>query len=607
MSMINHGQRGRMEDQRCSINPSKSAPCSPQHSDKASGAVSDDFLNILANSQSRRLDDQRVSLPSLPGLDTNKDNKSAGESGYLCYMVSKVQGSRMEDQRCSLPQIFPDKQKSGSGATRSSSFTPSDLDKCKRSEITSEESAFTKAEQNTFLNLMTNSHRGRMDDQRCVLNPTPQSSPKHQASQGTVTQDSEKFFNMLANSQGRRLDDQRMYLPSLPGIKNGSATSSSAQKNNARYYLDTKVQSSRMDNKRCSAPNIYQNACASAVPFKIPLSHTTENLSKTTSSPTHCKTGDRQQEISSEEEDQFRKMMSHAQRGRMEEQRCSFPSREASPPTQTLNGSALNNIPTGAEVDAFFKVLSVIQARRLDDQRVALPVLPGIRGIHDDRENGQGTHFSTCASTPYITVAECTPTTPRRGSSALNSHLRLSNAALDSPMGLPKSASFTPETDYQKDVNAAAQMTVRVSMSFTPQQEKKIMNHPVTYPEVFLTFGAPGDKLVIPLSPLPNRPLSLDLSLIPKKEVQSRHASPRKAHSKPPSPYITSSHPPASCSNEQEMILTSTITPEEDRFSFIQRVHTTPLQKMSGQKSKGDHGKGKGCAKKGKKNGNNKR
>uniref|UniRef100_A0A8C5H768 Uncharacterized protein n=1 Tax=Gouania willdenowi TaxID=441366 RepID=A0A8C5H768_GOUWI len=123
----------------------------------------------------------------------------------------------MEDQRCSLPQIFPDKQKSGSGA-------------------------FTKAEQNTFLNLMTNSHRGRMDDQRCVLNPTPQSSPKHQASQGTVTQDSEKFFNMLANSQGRRLDDQRMYLPSLPGIKNGSATSSSAQKNNARYYLDTKVQ-----------------------------------------------------------------------------------------------------------------------------------------------------------------------------------------------------------------------------------------------------------------------------------------------------------------------------------------------------------------------------
>lgn len=48
------------------------------------------FLNLLADTQSRRLDDQRVSLPSLPGLQNEKDT-AMGDSSYLCYMVSKVQ------------------------------------------------------------------------------------------------------------------------------------------------------------------------------------------------------------------------------------------------------------------------------------------------------------------------------------------------------------------------------------------------------------------------------------------------------------------------------------------------------------------------------------
>lgn len=31
--MIIQGQRGRIEDQRCSFDPSKSAPCTPTHTD----------------------------------------------------------------------------------------------------------------------------------------------------------------------------------------------------------------------------------------------------------------------------------------------------------------------------------------------------------------------------------------------------------------------------------------------------------------------------------------------------------------------------------------------------------------------------------------------
>lgn len=44
---------------------------------------------------------------------------------------------------------------------------------------------------------------------------------------------------------------------------------------------------------------------------------------------------------------------------------------------------------TGADADAFFKIIASSQGRRLDDQRVSLPTLPGISGNSDRRENGR--------------------------------------------------------------------------------------------------------------------------------------------------------------------------------------------------------------------------
>uniref|UniRef100_A0A8C4NMG0 Uncharacterized protein n=1 Tax=Dicentrarchus labrax TaxID=13489 RepID=A0A8C4NMG0_DICLA len=73
-------------------------------------------------------------------------------------------------------------------------------------------------EQEDLFTLMNNSQRGRMDEQRCVLNVSAQSTPKHKPSENS---ESEKLFNLLANSQGSRLDDQRVSLPSLPGVRNG--------------------------------------------------------------------------------------------------------------------------------------------------------------------------------------------------------------------------------------------------------------------------------------------------------------------------------------------------------------------------------------------------
>uniref|UniRef100_A0A672HUW7 Uncharacterized protein n=1 Tax=Salarias fasciatus TaxID=181472 RepID=A0A672HUW7_SALFA len=135
------------------------------------------------------------------------------------------------------------------------------------------------ADQDKFLTIMSHSQRGRMDEQRCVLNPSPQCSPKRQPNQAN-------FFNLLANSQGRRLDDQRVTLPSLPGIQNGVKM----------FHLQY-------------------------VSFF--------------------------QETSPADQEQFLKMISHAQRGRMDEQRCTLQPSRSTPASPEHNGSALNNKPVG--------------------------------------------------------------------------------------------------------------------------------------------------------------------------------------------------------------------------------------------------------------------
>lgn len=61
--------------------------------------------------------------------------------------------------------------------------------------------------------------------------------------------------------------------------------------------------------------------------------------------------------------------------------------------TRHRNNSTCNSLlfVTGAEADAFFEIISSSQAGRLDDQRVALPTLPGIRGNSEGKESGRNT------------------------------------------------------------------------------------------------------------------------------------------------------------------------------------------------------------------------
>lgn len=148
------------------------------------------------------------------------------------------------------------------------------------------------------------------------------------------------------------------------------------------------------------------------------------------------------------------------------------------------------------------------------------------------------------------------------------------------------------------------------TLSYLPKGHKN-MEHLGAFPEVFLTVGAPGDNLVIPLSPIPGRPLSLNLNLVPKEDLKSKHcssnrASPRRTHTRPSTPNkgaTSEAHFETLCPPEQRKSM-SHLSPEEDCFSLIDKVHTHQLQKGAapGQKQR----KGKGGAKKDKKDSGNK-
>uniref|UniRef100_A0A672PR06 G-protein-signaling modulator 2-like n=1 Tax=Sinocyclocheilus grahami TaxID=75366 RepID=A0A672PR06_SINGR len=122
--LLSRFQGNRMDDQRCSLQdglsrvPAPSVPCeTPPVALKKpeASAQPGHFQDLLASSQSRRLDEQRASVDSLPGLRLDQrhsqdvlsklmasaDNKEPAEDFF--DMLIKCQGSRLDDQRCAPP------------------------------------------------------------------------------------------------------------------------------------------------------------------------------------------------------------------------------------------------------------------------------------------------------------------------------------------------------------------------------------------------------------------------------------------------------------------------------------------------------------------------
>ncbi|XP_078082387.1 G-protein-signaling modulator 1b isoform X4 [Mustelus asterias] len=129
--LLSRFQSNRMDDQRCTFEErqngttgSSSTPVSPLQ-DRISQASliaspqTEEFFDLIASSQSRRLDDQRANVGNLPGLRITHNNSQVvmghlrpdgdpQEPGDEFFnMLMKCQSSRIDDQRCAPPSPGP--------------------------------------------------------------------------------------------------------------------------------------------------------------------------------------------------------------------------------------------------------------------------------------------------------------------------------------------------------------------------------------------------------------------------------------------------------------------------------------------------------------------
>uniref|UniRef100_A0A7M4EQ88 G-protein-signaling modulator 1 n=1 Tax=Crocodylus porosus TaxID=8502 RepID=A0A7M4EQ88_CROPO len=125
--LLSKFQSNRMDDQRCPLEESQTeaaeAAATPvpaleeriSQSSLMASPQTEEFFDLIASSQSRRLDDQRASVGNLPGLRITHNNLGhlrvegdAQEPGDDFFnMLMKCQSSRIDDQRCAPPDAIP--------------------------------------------------------------------------------------------------------------------------------------------------------------------------------------------------------------------------------------------------------------------------------------------------------------------------------------------------------------------------------------------------------------------------------------------------------------------------------------------------------------------
>ncbi|XP_073908933.1 G-protein-signaling modulator 1 isoform X3 [Castor canadensis] len=134
--LLSKFQSSRMDDQRCPLEEGQAgaaeATAAPTPEERAGTLLgltlspaaqpsmtaspqTEEFFDLIASSQSRRLDDQRASVGSLPGLRITHNNvghlrgdgdpQEPGDEFF--NMLIKYQSSRIDDQRCPPPDVLP--------------------------------------------------------------------------------------------------------------------------------------------------------------------------------------------------------------------------------------------------------------------------------------------------------------------------------------------------------------------------------------------------------------------------------------------------------------------------------------------------------------------
>ena len=83
------------------------------------GPESEKFFSLLANSAGHRLDDQRVALRTLPGIQNGGTTSATGGKDDLCYMVTKVQVSPICNSVNLTQRLYKCNQQDGNTCTLS--------------------------------------------------------------------------------------------------------------------------------------------------------------------------------------------------------------------------------------------------------------------------------------------------------------------------------------------------------------------------------------------------------------------------------------------------------------------------------------------------------
>ncbi|XP_040895690.1 G-protein-signaling modulator 2-like isoform X2 [Toxotes jaculatrix] len=177
----------RMDDQRCSLldgkshlpaqpSPSSTPPVAERKSISECETPLQDpghFLELLASSQARRLDDQRVSLSHFPGLHLNTSSPP------------RTPSTSSTDQ---VPTQAP---------ISSTTHTPSLYSRI-------EASAEQPEGDDVFFDMLVKCQGSRLNDQRCAAPPSTTKGP---------TVPDEDFFSLILRSQSNRMEEQRVLPP----------------------------------------------------------------------------------------------------------------------------------------------------------------------------------------------------------------------------------------------------------------------------------------------------------------------------------------------------------------------------------------------------------
>ncbi|TRY89515.1 hypothetical protein DNTS_012013 [Danionella cerebrum] len=163
--LLSKFQSSRMDDQRCQLdetnNDRETGDDQNSLSDIIDAALlsspqTEELFELIASSQSRRLDDQRVSASGLPGLRITQSN--------LCHL-------------------------------RTRGHSPAHLG---GEELGAQEPG------DDFFNMLIKCQSSRIDDQRCS---PPEGAPR------APTVPDEDFFSLIQRVQAKRMDEQRVKLP----------------------------------------------------------------------------------------------------------------------------------------------------------------------------------------------------------------------------------------------------------------------------------------------------------------------------------------------------------------------------------------------------------